>query len=73
VTCVQTGSGAGDLEIYLILYEPYGCITHQALSNPLAIVKVPRPAVSATFDTLRKVERPCSPATVDGTGSSRVD
>ncbi len=61
VACVQTGSGPGLLEVFHELHAPGDhCVTGQMMTCPVAIVKVPRPAHSATFELLRTVRHDCN-------------
>lgn len=60
VTCVQTGTSPGSLEVLLALHAPGAtCLLTQAFTNPLAIVKVPRPAESASFEILQREVYDC--------------
>jgi len=60
VDCVQSGDSAGAVEVLLALQLPgSGCLYPAWIVNPAAMVKVPRPVESATFEIVRAFKFDC--------------
>ncbi len=61
VECVQSDDSAGAVEVLLAVQLPgNGCLYPDWIVNPLAMVKVPRPVESATFEVLRTFKIDCN-------------
>lgn len=61
VDCVQSGHTAGSVEVRLATRRPgYGCLGLGCeWRNEIAMVKVPRPVASATFEIVRSFKVDC--------------